>query len=282
MNAVQFEKNYFYFYKNVSLYVDYANNRLKIFEHQAVSEDVIREIIEFARDQGLGKIIGNCRIRLLKPYKNAGFAVEGLINGFYRGEDAYCISCFLDSQRSISPRKKEEDLILLQSVKEADDFVPCLDTAFKMRDAAVEDIPQLVALFSSVFETYPSPVFSMEYLQKVMNDKVLFKVITCNDKIVSVASADMDSFNLNAEITDCATYPDYRGKGLLSNLIHQLEYDLREKGFYTLYSLSRAINPGINRALGKLNYKFSGRLANNCHMCGGFEDMNIWVKRIIQ
>lgn len=76
------------------------------------------------------------------------------------------------------------------------------------------------------------------------------------------------------------TIPEYRGQGLLSNLVYSLEQDLTQKGFYTLYSLSRAMNPGINAVLFKLGYKYTGRLINNCHICGGFEDMNIWVKKL--
>lgn len=39
--------------------------------------------------------------------------------------------------------------------------------------------------------------------------------------------------NLNAEITDCATYENFRGRGLFSSLIIELEKDLKVKGFIT-------------------------------------------------
>ena len=113
-----------------------------------------------------------------------------------------------------------------------------------------------------------------------MNDKVLYKVAALNDKIIGIASADMDKENLNAEITDCATNPDCRGKGVLSNIINSLEKELKNNRFITLYSIARAINPGINIALSKQSYNYSGRLINNCNICGSFEDMNIWVKNI--
>jgi putative beta-lysine N-acetyltransferase len=90
----------------------------------------------------------------------------------------------------------------------------------------------------------------------------------------------MDIENLNAEMTDCATYPEYRGKGILSNIINELELELKNRNFITLYSLSRAINIGINMVLCKHEYKYSGRLLKNCNICGAFEDMNIWTKRI--
>lgn len=157
-------------------------------------------------------------------------------------------------------------------------FTPGIDKDIAIRDATEKDIPQMTTLFSEVFKTYPSPVFDTDYLKNVMQGKTLFKVAVQDGKIISIASAEMDFLNLNAEMTDCATYPEYRGKGLLTNLMYHLENDLRNKGFIALYSLCRAIEPGINKALHKLDYKYTGRLVNNCNICGGFEDMNIWVK----
>lgn len=210
------------------------------------------------------------------PFIRNGFIIEGIINGFFRGEDAFCISCFIDSQRQASPLSREADSILCQCMNHSER----LSHQYIIRPANVKDIPKMIKLFSTVFETYPSPVFSREYLEKAMSEQVLFKVAEEDGKIISIASADMDKYNLNAEITDCATYPEYRGKGLLASLITSLETDLMGKGFRTAYSLARSINLGINKALSSLGYKYGGRLLNNCHICGGFEDMNIWSKKL--
>lgn len=282
MNAVQFnqQENYYTTMNGIKVYVDYTNERLKILDYQCISENLIKDIIDFAKDEGLGKIISNCRIRLLKPFRNSGFIIEGLINGFFQGEDAYCVSYFINPKRQESSKKEEEDAILYQCVTDSKRFSHQGGKKYCIRQADVRDIPQMIKLFSTVFETYPSPVFSIEYLKKVMSEHVMFKVAEEDGKIISIASAEMDKWNLNAEITDCATYPEHRGKGMLQNLIYSLETDLKEKGFKTAYSLSRAINPGINKSLSRLEYKYCGRLVNNCHICGGYEDMNIWVKRL--
>ena len=281
MNALEFEYqgNYYTKVNDIEVFIDYTNKRLKILDYQSISESIISNIVNIAIGERLGKVITNCRIRLLKPFRNCGFEVEGIINGFFNGEDAYCVSYFIDKRREVSVHREEEDAILYQSVI-GNKKSAAANINYVIRNAAMSDIPQMIQLFSNVFETYPSPVFSSDYLKKVMNDHILFKVAIEDGKIISIASADMDIFNLNAEITDCATYPEHRGRGMLSSLIQLLEQDLRDKGFHTLYSLSRAINPGINRSLSKLGYRFCGRLVNNCHICGGFEDMNIWVKKL--
>lgn len=283
MNAlnVEFSDNTSKMFEGVELYLDYTNSRLKILRCQSLSPELLIKILDFAKEKRFGKVLSNCRIKDLKHFKDAGFSVEGLINAYFRGEDAFCVSFFIDEKRASSWRKEEEDKILKMCFERGRFSVPeKLDRKYKMRNCVENDIPQMVKLFRAVFKTYPSPVFSTEYLKSVMNSKILFKAVFEGERMISMASADMDMENLNAEITDCATYPAYRGQGLLSYLIYELETDLRDRGFYTLYSLSRAINTGINMSLRKQGYNYGGRLVNNCNICGGFEDMNIWVKLI--
>lgn len=268
-------------FKNNLLYLDFTNSRLKILEYNALSKDIIDEILDYAKKENLGKVLVNCKKRDLDQFKKAGFVSEGTIDGFFKGEDAHCLSFFIDEKRAQPLRKEETDKILEMSMDKSKIAQPGkLEEGYQLRDCNEEDIPQMTKIFKAVFNTYPTPVFDESYLKKMMKEKILFKAVFKSGKIISIASADVDRENLNAEITDCATYPEYRGQGLLTNLIYSLEYQLKEKGYYTLYSLSRATNIGINMSLKKHGYNYRGRLINNCDICGGFEDMNIWVKKI--
>lgn len=282
MNTLKLRRkdSYYTTIKGIKIFIDFINERVKLLDYQSITVNAIMDIVSFARENELGKVISNCRIKHLEPFRNCGFKIEGLINDFFNGEDAYCVSLFLDKKREISVQKEEEDAVLNLCITENKKNSIVKSNKYMIRNAEASDIPQMIRLFASVFETYPSPVFSGDYLQKVMNDQILFKVAVEDGKIISIASADMDKYNLNAEITDCVTYPEHRGRGVLPDLIQNLEEELSQKGFYTLYSLSRAINPGINRSLSKLEYRYCGRLINNCHICGNFEDMNIWVKKL--
>lgn len=265
---------------NARSFIDYINNRLKILEYDSITPGTIMNILDFARKNELGKVISNCRIKNLEPFRNCQFKVEGLINGFFSGEDAYCVSYFVDKDREISRLLESEDAILEKSVSDCVKPASSALEKYTIRSAEESDIPGMIKIFSSVFTTYPSPVFDQDYLKKVLNEQTLFKVAVENGSIISIASAEQDKNNLNAEITDCATYPSYRGKGILTALIEVLEQELAYQGYKTLYSLARAINPGINRSLSNLNYQYRGRLLNNCHICGNFEDMNVWVKSL--
>ncbi|WP_368292796.1 putative beta-lysine N-acetyltransferase [Dehalobacter sp. TBBPA1] len=281
MNIDQDEcENLYTNFSGVDMYVDYRNKRLKILSHSLLSELIIKEIIDYSKKENLGKIIANCYKQDLSIFEECGFVAEGVIDGFFQGEDATCMSLFLDTKRKNSLYEEKENRIIDYCVKNTNKFELNKNKNYTIRQAVPDDIPQIIQLFQTAFETYPTPIFSREYLQKVMQDHILYMVAEEEGKIISIASADLDKQHMNAEITDCATYPKYRGRNILSELIFQLETHLKRNGFATAYSLSRANNLGINRSLSKLGYMYRGRLINNCHICGGFEDMNIWVKTL--
>ncbi len=261
---------------NNHIILDYNNSRLKIIDTTNTSKDDWLAIIELARSLNFGKIICFCRDKYFEDLQQYGFIIEGQIAGFFDGTDAYCLSLFIDKKRQYSKYNLLEDEILTKcqtnsSVKDIDDDII-------IRDAKKSDINQMIFLFKKVFKTYPSPIFDANYLNEILGKKVLFKIAVKQKEIICIASADIDFVHNNAEITDCCTNPIFRGKGLLTNLIIELEKTLNNSNIGTLYSLSRATEPGINKVLWKMQYKYSGRMLNNCNISGDFEDMNIWVK----
>lgn len=276
------KNNYYTVIDNTKICVDNVSERVKIFNSGDISIESLKKIIYFASSQQMGKIICNSDIANSELLIEAGFCVEGKIDGFFKGKDALCMSYFIDSKRKVSIDSAKKDILIDQSLNIHNTYTKNSNNipAYSIRTATPKDIDQIIELFSTVFSTYPSPVYEEDFLKETMNGKVLYKVAVLEGKIIGIASADMDTDNLNAEITDCATYPEHRGEGILSNIIYQLEEDLKKMNFITLYSLSRSINPGINMVLSKHNYKYTGRLINNCNICGAFEDMNIWTKNI--
>ena len=274
-------QNYYTKIDRTKIYVDYANKRIKIIDLENITVKNIKRIIHFSSKQHLGKVICICDSKTVEIFTEAGFEVEGKIDGFFKGQDGFYLSYFISSDRKICSNFSKKELLVKQCLAVKNTFTRRSENSkYSIRNANETDIKEMVKLFSTVFSTYPSPVYDEEFIKKTMEENVLYKVAVYEGKIIGIASADMDKENLNAEMTDCATYPDYRGKGVLSNIIYSLELDLRNKGFITLYSIARAINPSINYVLSKQNYKYTGRLINNCNICGTFEDMNIWVKNI--
>lgn len=273
--------NYYTNIDHTKIYVDLTNKRIKIVDTNNITVQNLKRIIHFSSKLHLGKIICYCDVESSEIFSDAGFKSEGKIDGFFKGKDALCMSYFITSSREVCTNFVEKNSLVKKCSDVRNTFITRHSNLnYTIRNANKNDIKEMIKLFSTVFSTYPSPIYDEEFLRETMNKKVLYKVAIYDGKIISTASADMDLENLNAEITDCATYPAYGGNGALSNIIHSLECDLKARGFMTLYSLSRAINPSINYVLSKHNYTFTGRMVNNCHICGTYEDMNIWVKNI--
>ena len=270
--------NYYARVNQTKIYVDYVNSLVKIVNFHNISVQSIRRLVHFASRQHLGKITCNCNIESLKNFIEAGFQLEGKIDSYFKGENAFCMSYFISRKRKLYINYSRENLILKQSLNTQNGSPYNNTLKYNIRYAEESDAKQMVELFSNIFSTYPDSLFDEEYLKETINKKVLYKVAIYNGKIISAASAYLNEENLNAEITNCATHPNYRSKGVLSSIISSLESDLKTMGYMGLYSLSRATCTGINFVLSKNNYKFRGRLINNCNIYGNFEDMNIWVK----
>ena len=85
----------------------------------------------------------------------------------------------------------------------------------------------------------------------------------------------------NAEMTDFATLPDYRGNNLSLNLLREMEAEMRLRKMKTLYTIARSHSAGMNITFSKLDYSYSGTLINNTDIAGKIESMNIWYKNLI-
>jgi len=263
------------------LYLDFTNSRLKVEDFSADNtESLARYLVRAAAENDLGKILFNTREEMGPVLESAGYLLEGRYRGFFNGITALGYSYFVNEDRKKSPYLEKEDQIL-QSIfnrKRNGSGAGALPEGLSMRVVTGRDVQPLARLYRNIFSTYPSPLLDPAYIKEVMYSHVLFVAVFKDDLPVSAASADMDLKNGNAEITDCATLPQYRGKGLLTYLIKYLEKEMHAKKINCLYSLARAGSYGMNASLFNLGYHYSGRFINNCHIGGRFENMNLWVK----
>ncbi len=260
---------------------DYYSNRIFLLDRRGDIDQIIQRLKTISYKEKAGKIIAYAREQETSAFKKHGFVREGTISGYFRGEDAFCYSYFSDPCRSFSARIIKEERIIREALTAVCKDLPV--SGFKdyvIRTASESDAEALANFLGDNFTTYPTPVHHADYIKAIIKEKALFKIALHHGQIICAASADRDSGFLNAEITDCITHPEYRGKGLSSYLIHLLEQDLQAAGYISLYSLARAISPAINRALRRNAYEYGGRLINNCCIMGNIEDMNIWHKTI--
>jgi len=261
--------------------LDPQNQRIKVMNVQSctLNSEFINQLELAEKNTGFTKTIIYSKNGDVDFFLKHGFHQEGKIDGFFNGQNAYILSKFQSPNRAKSKMEKEQDQIVKLAEENANQAIrKPLPRAMKIRKAQLSDADQLSDLFQMVFKTYPTPVHEPDYIKQVMEEDTYFMVIESEDRIISVASAEISSDLGCVEMTDCATHPDYRGQSLLSHLFFALEEVMENMGIYYLFSLTRAQSPAMNITVAKHGYQYRGRLINNCDIFSGYEDMNIWVK----
>lgn len=230
--------------------------------------DGIGKIILYARDDDRG-------------WQRRGFVPEGTIDRYFAdGRHAVVMSKFTDGARSVNVREREEDrIVALSRENSSRALVVSFPAGFSCRVADVEDSEAISTLLQSTFEDYPDPIDRDTVARWIRDGERRFRVVEHDGDLVACASADLDRANRSAELTDCATRPEMRGRGLMTAILRRLEIDCSEElGIADFYTLARAGEAGINIAFARLGYRYTGRLVNNCRMPDGWESMNAWCR----
>lgn len=265
---------------SVDLYVDFFNKRLKVLDYTLEDCDTFCQYLDaMANHYDLTKIIMVARQQDWQSLFRRGFILEALHPSFFKGEPGYHLSKFLSADRRTSLLWDEEETVLKQ-VFQLSPQQKSLEPGFQLRAANTEDVPALAHLYAKVFETYPTPMDNPDYIEKVMQANTHFQIIEYKGSIVSAASLDIDWHTQSAELTDCATLPEYRGQSLMTHLVSRLEKEALDLGLITVYTIARATSVGINAVFFRHGYSYYGRFVNNCEICCQLEDMNLWSKRL--
>lgn len=209
-----------------------------------------------------------------------GFQLEAKMSGFFKGKTAYIFTKYYDEQRKTSKSFKQNEEVL-QIVKNDEKDERNVNIPYEIEKLRDEDLNKLAQLFKIVFPVYPTNIFDVKYLKNAMENEYFFLVAKNeNGDIIGSASAMRTPYK-SAEITDCAVHPNYRGKGILQRIIIELEKELIKEGIYNSFSITRAKSVGMNMTVKRLGYRYEGTLINNCIISTGFEDMNVWTKKLM-
>lgn len=265
------------------LFLDYYNKRIRVISYKARDyRAMVMKLRFLAEANRFDKLSVKASKSDWEQFLRYGYVLEGLLKYANRGRTAFMMSKFRSQKRLQSPELMKETLLIEEIMDRTRREEPRdLKPGYVLDFAREDDIDGMLALYRRVFKTYPSPLTYREYLVAILHRDALFRVIRDpSGRVVSVASAELDYAHRSAELTDCATHPDERGKGLMSVILHALAVDLRKAGYYCAYTLARARSYGMNAAFHALGYEFNGRMINNCDIYGAFEDMNLWVMNL--
>jgi putative beta-lysine N-acetyltransferase len=235
-----------------------------------------------AREHGYSKIFAKVPASVGDAFDERGYIAEAVVPGFFQGrDDGVFFARYLDPDRREIPDEAAIEDVIATALARREKFTPSTPPpGFSIRPAEPEDAPALAALYDAVFETYPFPIHDPGYIRETMQSHIRYYCAVQDGRIVAASSAETDEDARNVEMTDFATHPSCRGRGLCAALLRQMEGDMREEGMRTAYTIARAAQYPINITFARAGYEFGGTLRNNTHICGAFESMNVWYKRL--
>lgn len=267
------------YYLNV--FVDPENGRVRIDDFRGSTEKILVKAEELCKENGAEKLIVKGRSEQLATLLKYGYQLEATVDRYFLGSDAYFFCKYFSSARSCSESWITEDSIIKSVyVLGNSEQTIRLPKEYQLKRIAEKDSEVLAALYKQVFQVYPTPLNDPEYVRKTMKDGTVYFGYFFKGEIVSAASAEINTFYKNAELTDCATLIKHRKHGLMKVLLQRLERELKENGIFCAYSIARSLSFGMNAALYQLGYEYRGRLKNNCYIYDKLEDMNMWVKNL--
>ena len=246
--------------------------------------DLPVRLIEKAREQGYSKIFAKVRADQASSFLKTGYRAEAEVPGFYKGKQtAVFLGYYLDKARSRSGDQSKLEAVRQLAEKKTDDGesnFSQLDKRFVLKQCSESDAERMARIYQTVFPSYPFPVHEPDYLIETMRSHIDYFCVEKEGELVALSSTEKDVENQNAEMTDFATLPEWRGLGFAKFLLAFMEERARENAILTAYTIARAISPGMNITFSRLGYVFGGQLVNNTQISGNLESMNVWYKSL--
>jgi beta-lysine N6-acetyltransferase len=263
-------------------YVDPFNKRIRVDDYRGNLHYLLQKAEELVHQHSAEKLIIKGRAEDYHLFLEGGLQPEALVDRYFLGSDAHFFTKYYTDDRKKSEHWVTEDSII-QNIYQLDTKgikATSLPKEYELKKVNETSASELASLYQQVFEIYPTPLHDPEYIKKTMNEGTIYYGFFHQGKIVSAASAEINDFYKNAELTDCATIKEHRKYGLMKLILKELEVELKSKGVFCAYSIARALSFGMNAALYQMGYKYRGRLMNNVYIFDKIENMNMWVKNL--
>lgn len=245
---------------------------------------IIQDINKLARENKYTKIFCKIPASAAPLFFANGFLPEAQIPAFYNNEEAaFFVSKFLSSDRLLeieTDRLSDLSKLLNEQKSMSKEAKSTSTEGITLRRLDKADYEQITEIYREVFVTYPFPIYNPGFILKSIKDGTQYYGAEIEGKLVALASAEIDKKGKNAEMTDFATLPQFRGRSLAVLLLGEIEKAMKKQGITTLYTIARLNSVGMNKTFLKMNYCYSGTLIKNTHIAGKIESMNVLYKHI--
>lgn len=237
---------------------------------------------ELGREEGYSKIFAKVPAPVCQPFLAEGYEQEAAIPAFYSGrEDALFLGKYLCEERRTEERCDLVENVIATAMEKAAAHAgeQPFPAGITCRVAGRDDAGEMAELYREVFPTYPFPIHDPAYLEETMADNVVyFGAWQDQGELLALSSAEMDLAGRNVEMTDFATQPRVRGRGLATCLLAEMEAAMEERDMQMAYTIARAYSYGMNITFARKGYAFGGTLIRNTQISGDLESMNVWYK----
>jgi putative beta-lysine N-acetyltransferase len=235
-----------------------------------------------ARLHGYTKIFAKVPEHAEWQFRRHDFRIEAAVPDFYRGEEdvTFMGKYYVPDRVTETRPRRVREVIEAARGKQADSSPGPLDQGLNCRRLQPADAEAMAGVYQKVFASYPFPIHDPAYLRRTMASHVTYRGVFEGDRLISVASAELDREGKNAEMTDFATLPEERGRGLAAHLLAELETAAAASGILTAYTIARAYSFAMNITFAKAGYAFAGTLTRNTQIAGELESMNVWYKSL--
>lgn len=239
---------------------------------------LFKSIRELVNENSYTKIFAKIPANLVTVLLEKDFTIEAVIPNFYYGStDAFFMSAFYDLERKhADPEAMETFKELLRKFDPNTIFNPEKDVPINELGPAHAN--EITEVYKKVFKSYPFPIHDPEYIKDTMKTHVRYFGIWEGKRLMAVSSGEIDEKYRNAEMTDFAVDPEFRGQKLACYLLHEMEQQLAQQEIKTAYTIARLHSPAMNMTFLKNGYKYSGTLVKNTNISGKIESMNVYYK----
>ena len=189
------------------------NNRIYLMKLEKKDcPSILNLLNNLAVNDGYTKIIAKVPAEVKDLFLNDGYEKEAYISKFYNGkEDVYFLSKYFSKERQTFTNEKDIFTTIKYCIEKKNLSDPPKSVEkFLIKKLGRENISQIIKLYKSVFLTYPFPIFDGNYILKTMRKNIDYYGIFEKDNLVAISSSEMDLKNLNTEMTDFATLPEYK------------------------------------------------------------------------
>jgi lysine 2,3-aminomutase len=243
---------------------------------------IIPELNKLVSNFGYSKIFAKIPTDAFPYFVEEGYKIEAFIPRFYSHKtDCLFASKFLNKDRMNYDRAELRVFrdLLNNSSKEQKALKETIP--YKIVNLSESDANEISEIFKVVFETYPFPVHDPDYIRETIkiHGTRYFGVLD-NEKLIGISTAEIDTHYQNAEMTDFAVLPSYRGKKLALRLLEKMESEMKNDNIKTVYTIARLKEPGMNKTFLNAGYKYTGTLINNTNISGRIESMNVLYKHL--